>query len=115
VLFASLASSSLHYGADLWDVGASVCSAQSEGARASLARLARFLKDKAELDRTYARDLKKVDDAAAAADEAAREEAATARDEDGAAADHPPADIESSPYSSCSSSLSLWLPMPCGV
>ena len=57
--FQSLLSSSAHYGTDLWDSIPSVAD-QSEASKAHLARLSRFLKDKADLDKQYAHGLKKL-------------------------------------------------------
>jgi len=57
--FQSLLHSTAHYGSDLWDAIPAVA-AQSEGSKAVLTRMARFLKDKAELDKEYAKSLKKL-------------------------------------------------------
>jgi hypothetical protein len=57
--FASLLTSSNHYGVDLWDSASSVAE-QSESSRSWLTRVSKFLQAKAELDRDYSKSLKKL-------------------------------------------------------
>lgn len=57
--FQSLLHCNAHYGSDLWDAIPAVAD-QSELSKGFLVRLSRFLKDKAELDKSYAQSLKKL-------------------------------------------------------